>query len=211
MPDEVSIMARHLEEGISKADSFLLQECGALRLPDAEVRSVEGRHFVAGWRLVVQTAAERRLNIYVDRQFPFSLPHFFLLDRPPFLSWPHIEEDGLLCLRLSRVAKFRQPENVIAQLLREDVYPLICECESGGNQNDFRTEFYSYWGRGVSTDEEKLRSLLVARGPSRLVQIWRGKTRPVVGESEQQVLTWLRNLYGNKPQSIRPSRPVCCG
>jgi molybdopterin/thiamine biosynthesis adenylyltransferase len=201
MPSKAGIMASHLEEGISKADSFLLQECGARRLPDSEARSVEGRDLVAGWQMVVQTpATQRRLNIYADPQFPFSLPHFFLLDRPSFLSWPHIEDDGLLCLRLSTVAKFRQPQNIIGQLLREDVYPLICECESGANQNDFRSEFYSYWNRGLSTEDEKVRSLLVPQGPSRFVQIWRGQARPVVGETEQQVLNWLRNLKGNKPQ-----------
>ena len=106
----------------------------------------------------------------------------------------------MLCL-LSRsaVAKFRQPADVIGELLR-DAYRLICDCESGANQADFRTEFYSYWNRGLSTEEEKVRSLLIPRGPSRLVQIWRGKTRSVVGESEAQVLNWLRNLHGNKPQ-----------
>ena len=92
-------MARYREEGISKADSFLLQECGARRLPDSEAQSVEGRDLVAGWQLVMQTpTAQRRVNVCVDSQFPFSLPHFFLLDRPPFLTWPHVEEDGLLCL-----------------------------------------------------------------------------------------------------------------
>ncbi|MGA2689124.1 MAG: E2/UBC family protein, partial [Candidatus Korobacteraceae bacterium] len=201
MPNLAGIMARYREEGISDADSFLLQECGARRLPDSEAQSVEGRDLVAGWQLVVQTpAARRRLNVCVDQQFPFSLPHFFLLDRPPLLTWPHVEKDGLLCL-LSRsaVAKFRQPADVIGELLR-DAYRLICDCESGTNQPDFRTEFYSYWNRGLSTEEEKLRSLLVARGPSRLVRIWRGETRSVVGESEAQILNWLRNLRGNKPQ-----------
>ncbi len=194
-------MARYREEGISKANSFLLQECGAIRLPDSEVQSVEGRNLVAGWQVVVQTpAALHRVNVCVDHQFPFSLPHFFLLDGPPLLTWPHVEEDGLLCL-LSRsaVAKFQQPADVIGELLR-DAYRLICDCESGANQTDFRTEFYSYWNRGLSTKEEKLRSLLVAGGPSRLVQIWRGQTRSVVGESEAQILNWLRNLHGNKPQ-----------
>ena len=159
-------MARYREEGISKADSFLLQECGAIRLPDSEAQSVEGRDLVAGWQLVVQTpAALRRVNVCVDHQFPFSLPHFFLLDGPPLLTWPHVEEDGLLCL-LSRsaVAKFRQPADVIGELLR-DAYRLISDCESGANQTDFRTEFYSYWNRGLSTEEEKLRSLLVAAWP----------------------------------------------
>jgi sulfur-carrier protein adenylyltransferase/sulfurtransferase len=201
MPDQAGIMARYREEGISKADSFLLRECGARRLLDSEAQSVEGRDLVAGWQLVVQTpASKRRINVYADRQFPFSLPHFFLLEGPPFLAWPHVEEDGLLCLlNRSAVAKFRQPADVIGDLLR-DAYQLIRDCESGANENDFRTEFYSYWNRGVSTEDEKVRSLLMPRGPSRLVQIWRGESRSVVAESEAQVLSWLRNLHGKKPQ-----------
>src|ERR1700731_2811102 len=114
MPDQASIMARYREEGILKADSFLL-ECGALRLPDSQAQSIEGRDLVAGWQLVLETPAQRcRVNICVDRQFPFSLPQFFLLDRPALLTWPHVEKDGLLCLRSrSTVAKFRQPGDVI--------------------------------------------------------------------------------------------------
>lgn len=201
MPDQAGIMAQYREEGISKADSFLLQECGARRLPDSEAQSVEGRDVVAGWQLVMQTPVrERRVNVCVDREFPFSLPQFFLLDRPPLLTWPHVEEDGLLCL-LSRsaVAKFRQPADVIGELLR-DAFRLICDGESGANQNDFRTEFYSYWNRGLSTETQRVRSLLTPQGPSRLVQIWRGEARSIVGEYEAQVLNWLRNLRGNKTQ-----------
>ncbi len=202
-------MDRYREEGICAADSFLVNGCGAQRLPDSEARSVERRHFVAGWQLASETAtARRRINIYVDHEFPFSLPHFVLLDRPAFPAWPHIEEDGLLCLvNRGTVVNFRQPDKVIGELLR-DAYRLILDCESGANQNDFRTEFYSYWGRGLSTEEEKVRSLLASRGPSRLVQIWRGKTRSVVGESEQQVLSCLRNLYGNKSR-FDSTEPAC--
>jgi molybdopterin/thiamine biosynthesis adenylyltransferase len=200
MPEQAGIMARYLEEGISKADTFL-QECGARRLPDSEAQSVEGRDLVAAWQLIVETpTSQRRLNVCVNHQFPFSLPQFFLVDRPPFLTWPHIEEDGLLCLRRRRIAKFREPENVIGHLLWEDVYPLICNSESGANQDDFRAEFYSYWNRGLSTETQKIRSLLRPHGSSRLVSIWRGEARSIIGESEGQVLNWLRNLRGNKPQ-----------
>jgi sulfur-carrier protein adenylyltransferase/sulfurtransferase len=201
MPKYVGIMVRHLQEGIRQADSFLLRECGAIRLPESDVRSVEGRTFVAGWQLAIETPkALRRLNVFVDGQFPFSLPHFVLVDRRPFLTWPHIEEDGLLCLPSRRIAKFREPGAVIGQILHEDVLPLIRNCETGANQEDFRTEFYSYWNRALSTEDEIIRSLLMPTGPSRIVQIWRGKTRPVIGEDEVYVLSWLRNLYGNKPQ-----------
>lgn len=192
-------MTRYLEEAIRGADRFLQKECGACRLPDSEVQAVPKRSFVAGWQVILETASRRRVNIYADRQFPLSLPYFLLVDRPPFPSWPHVEPDGVLCLDNRAVPKFRQPADVIAVLL-PDARHLIQECESGGNENDFRTEFYSYWNRQLSTEDVRIRSLLDARGPSRMVQVWRGETRPVVGESQAQVLGWLRNLNGNKPQ-----------
>ncbi|HEV2950434.1 MAG TPA: hypothetical protein VGX70_23845, partial [Gemmataceae bacterium] len=72
MPEQAGIMARYLEEGISKADTFL-QECGARRLPDSEAQSVEGRDLVAAWQLIVETpTSKRRLNVCVNHQFPFS-------------------------------------------------------------------------------------------------------------------------------------------
>jgi hypothetical protein len=198
MPEE-GVMTRHLEEAIRKADRFLRKECGACRLPDSEASAVPNRSFVAGWQVMLETASQRRVNVYVDRQFPLSLPHFLLVDRAPFPSWPHVEPDGLLCLDNRAVPKFRQPDDVIGVSLR-DACRLIRECESGANENDFRTEFYSYWNRQLSTEDVRIRSLLDARGPSRLVHVWRGQTRPVVGETEAQVLGWLRNLNGNKSQ-----------
>jgi hypothetical protein len=198
MPEE-GVMTRHLEEAIRKAERFLRKECGACRLPNSEASAVPDRSFVAGWQVMLETASQRRVNVYADRQFPLSLPHFLLVDRAPFPSWPHVEPDGLLCLDNRAVPKFRQPEDVIGVLLR-DACRLIRECESGANENDFRTEFFSYWNRQLSAEDVRVRSLLDARGPSRLVQVWRGQTRPVVGETEAQVLGWLRNLNGNKPQ-----------
>lgn len=192
-------MTRHLEGAIREADFFLRQECGACRLPDSEAKAVPNRSFVAGWQVMLETASRRRVNVYADRQFPLSLPHFLLVDRPLFPSWPHVEPDGLLCLDNRTVPKFRQPADVIGVLLG-DAYRLIRECESGANENDFRTEFYSYWNRQLSTEHVSIRSLLEPRGPSRLVQVWRGETRPVVGETQAQVLGWLRNLNGDKPQ-----------
>jgi sulfur-carrier protein adenylyltransferase/sulfurtransferase len=199
MPSNVGTMAKLFEEAIFQVDSFLRRECGARRFADEEARAVEGRSFAAGWQLTVETPlAQRRLNVYVDHQFPLSVPRFVVMDRPPFPAWPHVEEDGLLCLSNSGVRKFRQPENVIGELLQE-AYRLIRDCESGANENDFRTEFYSYWNR-VTADGQRIRSLLEPHGPSRIVHLWRGETRPVVGESEQQVLAWLRKWGGNKPQ-----------
>lgn len=204
MPDDAGIMGRYLKEGINQIDCFLRQE-GALRLAPSEVRSVKGRDYVAGWQFVLRTPlADHRLSIFVDRQFPFSPPHFILLDRPPFLEWPHVGKDGLLCLPRADV-DFRQPDKVVGVLL-SDANKLICESESGSNKNDFRVEFDSYWNRG--TTEQRARSLLTSGGPSRLVRVWRGKKWVVVGETEEQVLAWLRNLDGNKRQ-FDSTDPAC--
>lgn len=182
-------------------DSFLASVCSARRLSADEVQAYVGRSLVAGWELQVETtSSERRLQILIDAGFPFSLPRFFLVDRPAFLTWPHIEEDGLLCLLAdTKAARFSRPAEMVGELLG-DAYRLVCSSESGENQSDFRIEFCSYWNRSLDGDSEKILSLLRPDGKSRLVRIWRGKTQSVVGESEEQVLTWLRHRYGKKPQ-----------
>ena len=201
MHDGPGIALRLRKEGISGADAFLLAECGARRLSNEEVRTYQSHTLVAGWQVSIETGiAVRRVDIGVDDRFPFSLPHFFLVDRPPFLTWPHIEKDGLLCLLdQTDVVRFDQPEAVIGELL-QDVFRLLRDCEAGTNQKDFRTEFYSYWNRSLSTDSEIIESLLEPYGESRLVHVWRGKIRPVVGETEDDVLRWLRHKNGNQPQ-----------
>jgi molybdopterin/thiamine biosynthesis adenylyltransferase len=144
--------------------------------------------------------AKRRIDIGVDHQFPFSLPCFFLVDRPSLLIWPHVEEDGHLCLLDDTVVtRFDKPEAVLGETLR-DAFRLVIDCETGANQNDFRTEFYSYWNRRLSTTGEIIQSLLKPRGESRLVHVWSGEIRSVVGETEEDILRWLRHKYGDQPQ-----------
>ena len=41
---------------------------------------------------------ERRLLVLVRGCFPFDMPRVVLVDRPPFLAWPHVEGDGTLCI-----------------------------------------------------------------------------------------------------------------
>ncbi len=80
---------------------------------------------------------------------------------------------------------------------------LIHECENGSNEDDFRTEFNSYWNYNLGDSKDRIYSLLSLDGRSRLVKIWRGEPWSVVGESEEEVLLWLRHSYGNKPQFER--------
>ena len=189
MPKEAGIAARLREEGITRTDAFLLAECGAHRLSDQELSSYALRSLTAGWQVTVETpVADRRIDIGVDHQFPFSLPYFFLVDRPSLLTWPHVEEDGHLCLLDDTVVtRFDKPEAVLGETLR-DAFRLVVDCEARANQNDFRTEFYSYWNRRLSTTSEIIQSLLKPRGESRLVHVWGGEIRSVVGETEVDIL-----------------------
>jgi hypothetical protein len=77
---------------------------------------------------------------------------------------------------------------------------LVCSSENGENQSDFRTEFYSYWNRSLDGDSETILSLLRPDGVSRLVRIWRDKTQSVIGESEEQITSWLRHRDGKQPE-----------
>lgn len=199
MPEVPGTVAALRAHALREADLYLTGQCGALRLAQpAFARNLPGS-LVAGWALRIQpTTRERELHVYLDARFPFSLPKFVLVDRPPFLEWPHIEENGVLCLLDDvRIAKPEMVAGVIGTLLA-DAVRLIRECESGSNRSDFQTEFHSYWDRQPALSTEKMLGLVEPRGPSRFLRVWAGTHFSVVGESEDQVLDWLRRRHGRK-------------
>jgi len=98
MPDGPTLDQRR-QHAILQLDDFLRCECRAVRIPDAEVKTIRAGAFISAWRLTIQPLQQsRKLNICVDALFPFSAPRFLLVEGPPFLTWPHIERDGMLCL-----------------------------------------------------------------------------------------------------------------
>jgi len=107
----------------------------------------------------------------------------------------------MLCLAdESATVDGSQPIEMTRQLLVDGAFPLLRASENGSNREDFRAEFYSYWNLTISHAEPPIWSLVDPHGPSRHVQIWRGKQFSVVGETESQVLQWLRNLCGDQKQ-----------
>lgn len=201
MPD-VPTLEQRRESAIKQLDEFLCRECGAARIPDIETQRMAGDSFIAAWRLTVQPLQQSRtLNVWVDGQFPFSPPRFQLVAGPPFLIWPHIEKDGKLCLSDETLTvDSTQPVEMARQLLIQEAFPLLRASENGSNREDFRAEFHSYWNGTVRADAPPVRSLLDPQGPSRSVHIWRGQGFAVVGETEDGVLRWLRNLHGDQKQ-----------
>ena len=171
----------------------------ARSLTPAELALYSKRHPIAGWRLVVDFEdCSRRLDILIDGRFPWAPPRIALLDRPRFLVWPHVEKDGALCI-LSDTAsiKVRRPSLVAAYLLA-DACRLIEDSVAERNQSDFRTEFVSYWDWDKTQDSPIIFSAAEMMPPSRIISVWRGKAFFLMGETEEAVLAWLGNRFGEK-------------
>jgi molybdopterin/thiamine biosynthesis adenylyltransferase len=172
---------------------------GARALTPAELAIYSKRHPVAGWRLAVDFGDRcRRLDILIDGRFPWAPPRIALLDRPRFLVWPHVEEDGALCL-LSDTAtiKVRRPSLVAAYLLAE-ACRLIEDSAAERNLSDFRTEFVSYWDWAKTKDTPIIFTAAEMEPPSRIICVWRGKGFFLVSDTEEAVLAWLGNRFGEK-------------
>ena len=192
------------EQALLDADLFLVNSYGAIRLPEAAFAAGAKGRVSAGWSMLIQPSNRpRSLDLYVDSLFPFSRPSFFLRDGPEFLTWPHVEESGKLCL-LDDV-KIRRPELVADFLASEmaDAFRLVQESESGTNQADFQAEFHSYWNRQPKLSDQPVYSLLEGRGPSRLVSLWRGQHWCVAGETEDEIARWLKHRHGDKSEYER--------
>jgi len=199
---DVPSLEQRRQQAILQLHDFLCRECGAARIPDPEAAQIVGRNFISGWRLGIQPLQKQReMNVCVDGLFPFAAPRFQLIGGPAFLTWPHVEKDGALCLGDETfTVDASQPVLMARQLLVEMAFPLLRASESGSNREDFRTEFYSYWNASIPAGGVAIRSLLLPQGPSRAVRIWRGQHFAVVGETEQSILQWLKNLYGDQKQ-----------
>jgi sulfur-carrier protein adenylyltransferase/sulfurtransferase len=178
---------------------------GSLR-PEGRALSVEllksrypNRDFIAGWRLDVEFSDEpRQLDLLIDARFPWSPSRFALVDPPDFLTWPHVEKDGVLCLlRDGAWVDHRNPALVAVNLLVEAV-KLIEDSAAGRNAEDFREEFVSYWYWGRTKETPIIYSLVDLTGPSRTIRVLRGQGFFLLTESEAAAVAWLTHRFGER-------------
>lgn len=175
-------------------DSYLLTQ-GGRRLPAELLAQYADRHARAGWRLLRSSeSGARRLDVLIGDTYPFAAPDLILVDRPPHLTWPHIESDGRLCLfPLGTTVDARRPVNVLQELL-SDSDAWLAASEAGANLEDFRTEFLSYW----DADPHALRilSLLSPAGPSRMITAHLGQSAVIVADDAGTLRSWRRHVAG---------------
>lgn len=194
MPDPALRAPEHMHNAACAAVDAWAQDGRGVALTVPQLAAYAVRGTVAGWRLevVFSDGVTRRLDLLVDKGFPRTAARVALVDRPAFLAWPHVEKDGVLCLLhgASEVSPFA-PLAAVERVLGE-ASDLVEDLIAGRLEGDFQAEFLSYWDWAATAGGQAVRSLLEPYGPSRLVRVWRGRTRYVVGETDEAIANWLR-------------------
>jgi molybdopterin/thiamine biosynthesis adenylyltransferase len=165
-------------------------------LSQEEVRAHGSNSLAQGWRIGLLVGDDvHPVDVLLDDRFPFSIPRVALAKTPPPLTWPHAEP-SLLCLydELTSTDVFR-PAAVLEAVL-DEASRLIARNLRGETEDDFRTEFVTYWDRfHVLQGSIPWRSLISAKPPSRLIRVWKGTTAYLVGEDDASVQRWLDHFF----------------
>ena len=157
------------------------------------------RPYVGGWRVGVTFSDDvmRRIDVVATAGFPATAVRTALVDRQPFMTWPHVERDGILCL-LPNMAECDpdDPCAVAENLLGRSVRLVEELLEGSIIERDFREEFLTYWAYKSHVDGSRLFSLLTPGPPSRVARVWRGEGLEIVGEDAETLARWVRRRFG---------------
>ncbi|WP_081851997.1 ThiF family adenylyltransferase [Pseudorhizobium marinum] len=200
MPDVAATFMEGFEQGIlADIEARLAVRCGGVptRLCDADLKCYIERPFVAGWRVPVLFGDNtvRRIDVLLTPWFPSISARTALVDHPGRLTWPHVEGDGVLCLLSnSHDADLDDPVNVIDHLIARSC-KLIDDLLHGEIiERDFKEEFLTYWNYDLN-DPRRVYSLVSPEGPTRGIFAWHGGSFSVVGETEEQLMAWLKRRF----------------
>lgn len=186
-----------LGESVETARLFL-ENLGFVPLSDEEILGVRDGIFAFGWKLALafENGAQYTVAVMLPEGFPYEAPRLAVLDAPPVLAWPHLEEGKLLCVfppetSVDPESPARQVEDLVHHGVR-----LLRDILAGRLNADFEREFTAYWRRGATEGVQEFRSLLETGGDHREVWIWRGARMHVVAETEKALRAWLTNRFG---------------
>lgn len=207
MPRSVSIDDKQFVKAVSELEDPILKQLVARPLSSVELTAqYPKKSFRKGWQFEgVIGGMDTTFNLLLPFDFPYAPPSFGLVPPPRILTYPHVEEDGTLCLLFDGApVDPAQPVEVVRQLL-SDAVELLEKSYAGENQEDFRDEFLSYWSRVDTPSAKHFRSLLDPIGPSRVVRVWHGANSYTFAEDEKALIEWLGNLGDKKQFTTYPA------
>lgn len=180
------------------------------QLSVAELSKYRPRPIVAGRRisLLCEDGLTRELDVLVEVGGCLRVPLVALVAPPEFLTWPHVETDGVLCLGTDDDAlNPADPGSVIKRVL-SDAATLVDDCVSGRCCGDFLAEATSYWNHARADPSPTVISLLNLLEPTREVLFWQSKTTVIVGDSLPQIEQWIRHRFADPHMRVEVSRAL---
>jgi hypothetical protein len=155
------------------------------------------RRATLGWAIDVEFSdgVVRPLLLLISQTFPFDLPKVAMADNGKYMEWPHVEEDGVLCLTQSSVSIDAFDAVKLVQFVLSAACNLIEENLVGNNAADFQNEFYSYWLRKVERPARVIYAMLDGHPESRLIKVWEGVNNSAVFDDQKNGERWVENFF----------------
>ncbi len=205
MADRQNPLSLIFDKAIKQHDDFFIESSTQGRkLTSEEISVYSSRAAITGWRTELHLSnVIYEIDIVVDRNFPFSAPRIALVDKSKFLSWPHVERDGCLCLLHAQASIKTSTSTELIQYLLKEAVNIATAGQAKTNYSDFVSEFHSYWSYVVDSRRPTVWSNLGQKSSNRFVVCWHGKNFTLVGEDEKQLQNWLRNYFHEKKDVSR--------
>lgn len=168
---------------------------GARPLSSAEL-AAHGKHFVAGWIIPGLVEGDKHApRLLIPETFPFGRPRTAVEPAQSILTWPHLEEQGVLCVADEHAP--HSPENPVTASIQaiESARDLVTKSLAGEGFEQFEDEFGSYWTRWAKANKTA-RSICRPAGPSRMVSAWFGDAFLAIAEDDDALRAWLEGYFG---------------
>lgn len=185
----------HLDEWLRKNvdDVVLMPKTGVERY------ALEG--ITDGWSVSLPETSWR-VHILIESTFPFRPAKIALAGVNRYLQWPHVEEEGILCLPENEYFPIECLDSSIRETL-SSAQKLLDKCQSPEYiRSESSREFQNYWFRQSANESggEVLSLLNLKNRENRRIYFNAPNTGCywLVGESENQIKEWLINC-GIKP------------
>ncbi len=202
MPDSSPpLMPEKYERAVIELEEKVLKPLKTARpLSASEIESTyKNRNFSQGWRFVLPfSGGEKEINLLISSEFPSASPSLALFPPPAPLIYPHVENDGVLCLLPDAASVSPYQPAAVAKNLLLQANALIEDSLAKRNLQDFRDEFYSYWSRALTREGIKCISLIELKPPNRIISVWHKNGVYIYGENEAEILKWLENSFGKR-------------
>jgi len=172
-------------------------------------KAYRGR-FVTGWEFPqLVKDQDISLRILLPKGLPFDAPRVAIYPAPEILTWPHLEENGILCLYPGEVpVTTEKVEDLATDLLRR-AQVLVNDCLEGIGFEQFEDEFNSYWAKWHRNNSSKpIVVMCHPGGPSRWVSAWHGKLKIVVADDDATLRSWLKNNWSGDLSSNPTFQPI---